>query len=161
MQIQLVWCIMAIHLIFKIPNIERELCLHEFWCESLILSPLLILSSSKSENVWTSQRNVLGIQRQDPHQCERFPACGSLSAGPHAPRLRQCAALFISMSQTYWKWKYVFTFSQNNSVWLGLIHLESSGAYHIAAITHTCLPLNPNPIPSFSDWHSEILTCWV
>ena len=28
---------MAILLIFEIPNIERELCLHEIWCESLIL----------------------------------------------------------------------------------------------------------------------------
>ena len=63
------------------------------WIEK-VMSPLLILSLSKSENVWTSQRNVLGIQRQDPHQCERFPACGSRSAGPHAPRPRQCAALF-------------------------------------------------------------------
>ena len=62
-----------------------------------VTSPLLILSSSKSEKVWTSKRNVLGIQRQDPHQCERFPACGSRSAGPHAPRPRQCAALFTSI----------------------------------------------------------------
>ena len=54
---------------------------------------MLILSSSNSENVWTSQRNVLGIQHQDLHQCERFPACGFHSAGPHAPRPRQCAAL--------------------------------------------------------------------
>ena len=61
------------------------------------MSPLLILSTSKSENVWTSQRNVLGIQHRDPHQCERFPACGSRSAGPHAPRPRQCAALL-----THW-----------------------------------------------------------
>ena len=45
MQIQLVWCIMAILLIFEIPNIERELCLHEIWCESLILRRSWVLCS--------------------------------------------------------------------------------------------------------------------
>ena len=54
-------------------------------------SPLLILSSSNSENFWTIQRNVIGIQH--PNQCDWLPACRSCSAGLHAPRPRQCAAL--------------------------------------------------------------------
>ena len=100
MQIQLVWCIMAMLLIFEIPNRARVVFAWDLmWKPYLekVMSPLLILSSSKSENVWTSQRNVLGIQHQDPHQCERFPACGSRSAGLHAPRPRQCAALFTDL----------------------------------------------------------------
>ena len=36
---------MVILLILEIPNIERELCLHEIWCESLILRRSRVLCS--------------------------------------------------------------------------------------------------------------------
>ena len=143
---------MAILLIFEIPNIERELYLHQIWCENLILRRSRVLCSfcprrnqktyeqakemfsgfsAKTPPVWTVSR--MRIPQCGPARTPPAPVCSALYS-----RHKDKTLVFIGILNHLWITKM--------PLWYAFLRLE-------AWFNFFSIPFLPQqPCKVFSHW---------